>query len=135
MRTFVAVAMMCLLLLLSVGTARCEMRCAASAMPIPQSAGMGMSMADTGHCDGMAASSAQMAGAESACSSMMCRHAVLPAAPVAWVDVDRDVVAVQAVLPGSNQVSIMPLRRSLNRHVRPPLQPRAPLEQSSLLRV
>ncbi|MEZ2345687.1 hypothetical protein [Terriglobus sp. RCC_193] len=145
MRKTIANAMLCLLLLLSVGTARCESLCAVSAMPamaasmmdeaaaMPQDDAMAM---DSGmeHCQGMRAEHNNLPNADAGCGQMNCRHQALPSSADFRVVTDGSGLLVAVVLPVTEHV-VVPITRTLDASDHPLAVPLSPLEQTSMLRV
>jgi hypothetical protein len=138
MRKMIANAMLCLFLLLSVATARCESLCAMSAMPatamaMTQDDAMTMD-SDMGHCHGMQAMQNGLPNADSGCGQMNCRHQALPASSDVRVVADTTASLAVVTLPIVEH-AVMSSRR-VDDAVDPPRSvPLTPLEQSSMLRV
>ncbi len=145
MRKMIANAMLCLLLLLSVGTARCESLCAMSAMPAmaasapdeatvtPHDDAMVM---DSGmeHCQGMRAEQNNLPNADAGCGQMNCRHQALPPSADFRVATDDAGLLVATVLAVSEH-AVVPVVRVLDASDPPRTVPLSPLEQTSVLRV
>lgn len=145
MRKMIANAMLCLLLLLSVGTARCESLCAMSAMPAMAASAMDEAavtsrddamMMDSGmeHCQGMRAEHNNLPNADAGCGQMNCRHQVLPPSADFRVVTDDVGSLVAVVLPITAHAAV-PVVRTLNAADPPLAVPLSPLEQTSMLRV
>ena len=145
MRKMIANAMLCLLLLLSVGTARCESLCAASSMPamaasaIDEAAAMphddSMVMdSSMEHCQGMRAEQNNLPNADAGCGQMNCRHQALPPSADFRVVTDDAGLLVATVLTVTQHV-VIPVARVLDASDHPLTGPLSPLEQTSMLRV
>jgi hypothetical protein len=141
MRKIIANAMLCLLLLLSVATARCESLCAMSSMPATSSASTNMqhddAMAmdsDMEHCHGMHAMQNDLPNADAGCGQMNCRHQALPASSDVRVVAD-DTASLAAVVLPIVEHTVLPLQRLDDAADPPHIVPLTPLEQSSMLRV
>lgn len=145
MRKMIANAMLCLLLLLSVGTARCESICAVSAMPAMAASAMDGAAAmshddamvmDSGmeHCQGMRAERNDLPNVDAGCGQMNCRHQALPPTADFRVVTDDAGLLVAVVLPVTEHV-VVPTTRVLDVIDHPLAVPLSPLEQTSMLRV
>lgn len=140
MRKMIANAMLCLLLLLSVATARCESLCAVSVMPSSSSSSMTMSddaMAmdsDMEHCHGMEGMQNNLPNADAGCGQMNCRHQALPASSDVRVVADDTVSLAMMMLPVAERVTLPLQRMDESAHL-PRIVPLTPLEQTSMLRV
>ena len=142
MRKTIANAMLCLLLLLSVATARCESLCAMSSMPASSSSSS-MTMQqddamvmDSGmeHCHGMEGMQNNLPNADAGCGQMNCRHQALPASSDIRVVAD-DTVSLAAVLLPIVERVLLPLQRADESAWPPHRVSLTPLEQGSMLRV
>lgn len=138
MRKTIANAMLCLLLLLSVATARCESLCMVSSMP-SSSPSMQMQhedamVMDSGmeHCHGMMHN--DMPNADAGCGQMNCRHQALPASSDFRIVADDTVSLAAVSLPIVEHV-VLPLQRVDDTANPPRIVPLTPLEQTSMLRV
>ncbi|MEG9432979.1 hypothetical protein [Terriglobus sp. ADX1] len=145
MRKMIANAMLCLLLLLSVGTARCESICAVSAMPAMAASAMdeaaamphdGAMVMDSGmeHCQGMRAERNDLPNIDAGCGQMNCRHQALPPSADFRVVTDDAASLVAVVLPVTEHV-VVPITHVLDVTDHPLAVPLSPLEQTSMLRV
>ena len=135
MRKTIANAMLCLLLLLSVATARCEAFCMASSMPAPSMTMQhddAMAM-DSGmeHCHGMQNDLPNM---DAGCGQMNCRHQALPASSDVRVVADDSVSLTAVPLPLVERIALA-VRRVDEAADPPRIIPLSPLEQTSMLRV
>lgn len=135
-----ASAMLCLLLLLSVGTTQCELRCAVAALPAVPMAPSAMShdamnmSAGMEHCEGMSEASS-LPNADAGCGQMHCRHQVLPSSSDFRAVTDEAGLQAAVLLPVSDY-AVMPLdARRLEADNVPLPDPLSPLEQTSMLRV
>lgn len=138
MRKMIANAMLCLLLLLSMASARCESLCAVSSMPATamtttQDNAMAMT-SDMGHCHGMQGMQNGLPNADAACGQMNCRHQALPASSDFRVVTD-DAVSLTAVMLPVVERLILPVQRVDEAADSPRFVALTPFEQSSMLRV
>lgn len=146
MRKMIANAMLCLLLPLSVGTARCESVCAVSAMPAIAASAMDEAavmphdddamVMDSGmeHCQGMHAERNDLPNVDAGCGQMNCRHQALPLSADFRVVTDDAGLLVAVILPVTEHV-VVPMTRALDVADHPLAVPLSPLEQTSMLRV
>jgi hypothetical protein len=145
MRKTIANAMLCLLLLLSVGTARCDSLCAASAMPAMAASAMDEAtptphddamVMDSGmeHCQGMSAERNNLPNVDAGCGQMNCRHQALPPSADSRVVTDDAGLLAAVILPVTEHVAV-PMTRALDVADHPLAVPLSPLEQTSMLRV
>jgi|GEM_PF-3468026 len=145
MRKMIANAMLCLLLLLSVGTARCESLCAVSVMPVMAASALDEAAAmphddamamDPGmeHCQGMQAEHNNLPNVEAGCGQMNCRHQALPPTADFRVVTDDAGLLVAVVLPVTEHVAVS-MAHVLDVTDHPLAVPLSPLEQTSMLRV
>ena len=138
MRRLFASAMLCLLLMLSVGVARCEAQCALAAMPMQPVAASTSAMvmhSSMEHCSGMQSPREGMPGADAACHMPLCRHQALPATSDSRFELNFSDLLQPILLKVIAPASVLPIYRSLDHSGRPPLLQRSPLDQSSSLRV
>ncbi len=138
MRKTIANAMLCLFLLLSVATARCESLCAMSAMPatamaMTQDDAMAMD-SDMEHCHGMQGMQNGLPNADTGCGQINCRHQALPASSDFRVVTD-DTASLAVVVMPVTEDAVIPLQRVNDAADPPRFVPLTPLEQSSMLRV
>ncbi|SDF32784.1 hypothetical protein [Terriglobus roseus] len=145
MRKTIANAMLCLLLLLSVGTARCESLCAMSAMPPMAASAMDEATVTSHddamvmdssmeHCQGMRSEHNNLPNADAGCGQMNCRHQALPPSADSRVLTDDAGLLVAVTLPVTEHV-VVPATRTLDAADHPLAVPLSPLEQTSMLRV
>jgi ferredoxin len=145
MRKMIANAMLCLLLLLSVGIARCESVCAVAAMPAMAASAMDGASAmphddamvtDSGmeHCQGMRADHNNLPDVDAGCGQMNCPHQALPPSADFRVVTDGSGLLVAVVLPVTEHV-VVAVTRTLDAVDHPLAVPLSPLEQTSMLRV
>ncbi|WP_047488457.1 hypothetical protein [Terriglobus sp. TAA 43] len=145
MRKMIANAMLCLLLLLSVGTARCESLCAMSAMPAMAASAMDETptmshddsmVMDAGmeHCQGMRIEQNNLPNVDAGCGQMNCRHQALPPSADFRVVTD-DVGLLVATVFTVAEHAVVPAAGVLDVTDHPRAVPLSPLEQTSMLRV
>ena len=135
MRKMIANAMFCLLLLLSVATARCEALCMASSMPAPsmtmQNDDAMVMDAGMEHCHGMQNDLPNM---DASGGQMNCRHQALPASSDFRIVADDAVSLPSVLLPVVERI-VLPEQRAHEAVDPPRIIPLTPLEQTSMLRV
>lgn len=134
MRTVVANAMLCLLILLTVGSVRCEVRCTSTSMLTSPTAQTGATKVME-HCGGMLSSHDDAFLMNASCSSGMCSHQALSAASDYSLDPASHIDLQMADLRWNAASVSLPLRGVRLEVARPPLLLRSPLEQSSNFRV
>jgi hypothetical protein len=137
MRKMIANAMLCLLLLLSVATARCESLCVMSTMPAAMTMAQDDAMAmdaGMGHCHDMQVMQNGLPNADFGCGQVNCRHQALPASSDVRVVADDSASLAVMTLPIVERV-VMSSRYADDTADPPRFVPLTPLEQSSMLRV
>ena len=133
MRRVFASAMLCLLLLLPLGAARCEAQCAGATMPMqPSSATQTDVSMDDGmeHCGGAqhAQDGVPLAGAS--CDTPLCHHQAVPATTESRFELDTQ------WMPSTIALTVaLPTRAARRDATRSPRLHRTPLDRSSSLRV